>query len=211
MRTFTRCFGLLTVLLLLAPLAALAQVCTAEVCVVNYEAPDQRTTFELRNLRAEAVAVTLWFEFLNGMQGSDGSPLTVVLHPGERREALTLSRLDPLTPGRYRFRFDWRSDPATACASPLACTWWERTTGGLVLKGVRKTATPLRVRMMDAAGDTMMVVLSDTTRKTLVRANADAVRPTLRITFSPDARILLVGMMAPPNLGRAYAERFRGL
>lgn len=42
------------------------------------------------------------------------------------------------------------------------------------------------------------------------RANLDAIIRRVR-TARPEATVLLVGMMAPPNLGRAYGDRFRRL
>ena len=43
-----------------------------------------------------------------------------------------------------------------------------------------------------------------------VRSNIQAIIDKIR-TERPDTRIVLAGMMAPPNLGEDYAERFRGL
>jgi acyl-CoA thioesterase I len=42
------------------------------------------------------------------------------------------------------------------------------------------------------------------------RANLDAIIRRVR-TARPEADVVLVGMMAPPNLGRAYGDRFRRL
>ncbi len=43
-----------------------------------------------------------------------------------------------------------------------------------------------------------------------VRANIQAIIDKVRAA-RPDTRIVLVGMMAPPNYGQAYTERFRGI
>jgi acyl-CoA thioesterase I len=43
-----------------------------------------------------------------------------------------------------------------------------------------------------------------------LRANLQTIIDRVRAD-RPEAEIVLVGMMAPPNLGRQYAERFRAL
>lgn len=177
---------LFALLALLAVPAAWGQVCWGGVCVVNYETPDQETTFEMRNLRTDTVAVTMWFEFLTGMETSAPAPLTEVLAPGARREVLTMRRTVPGVRGNYRFRFDWRPEPVTACTSVLACTWWERTSEATTLRVVRKTDYPLALQLVQPYdADTLRMVLWNPGRADVLRLGPNIGRPEMRVAILP--------------------------
>jgi hypothetical protein len=198
---------LFVLLALLAVPAARAQVCWGGVCVVNYETPDQETTFEMRNLRPDTVAVTLWFEFISGMETSARAPLTEVLAPGARREVLTMRRTVPGVRGTYRFRFDWRPEPVTACTSVLACTWWERTADATTLRVVRKTEYPVALQLVQPYdADTLRMVLWHPGRADVLRLGPNTARPEIRVAILPHGP----EAEARYDSARVYPLPFRG-
>ncbi|HYE59388.1 MAG TPA: hypothetical protein VD948_12825 [Rhodothermales bacterium] len=181
-----RCVLVLFVLLSAPELYA--QACASGVCVVGFEAPDQTTTFEVRNLRSESVVVSLWMEELSGMTASAPLPMTVALAPGDRREVLTIRRADAAVPGRYRYLFDWRYDPPTACLSPLACAWWERTPEASTFYALRKVPFPITMEMVGTRGDTTAVTLTTEVPTVVVRLGPNARRPVYRLSARPGDR-----------------------